>query len=366
MSIHRLASLAQETLGRTPGDWFGPAAAAHLVKEAVETSYHALLEDICVYVAQDCTVYKEDVVDLCQKKSGEVKNRRRRRNQRPDEDFSIVEHPTEYTGSLITTEAANGSARLTSSTLDGVPYLDDSAIDARDFQMLSDGTEHYSLNHPISIDGSQWITEGLAGSPASGGAISRQASVEAKAKPPADSRSWTPVLLLIPMRLGFDKLNPCYVDSLKAIRASENCMGVLGGRPRHALYFLGFQEDNLIHLDPHLSQETVDTGREDFPTDSYHCKNPRKMSVSNMDPSCCLGVYCQSRESFEGWCRLTKELMTHTTEVTSYPMFGIEEGRAEDKTKGGGQISFLEQEMSRSQDSTDEAGGGVSEDFVFL
>lgn len=243
--------------------------------------------------------------------------------------------------------------------------------------MLSDGTENYSLNHPISIDGSQWITEGLASQTANAAAISRQSSEfpptansGAISRTPSDpapleTRQWTPVLLMIPMRLGFERINPCYVDSLKAILASENCVGVLGGRPRHALYFLGFQEDNLIHMDPHLAQDTVDTGREEFPTDSYHCKNPRKMNISNMDPSCCLGIYCGSRESFEGWCRVTKSLTAHTSDPSSYPMFGIEEGRAEDKVASGGQISFLEQEMNRSQDSTDETTG-VSEHFVFL
>ena len=59
-------------------------------------------------------------------------------------------------------------------------------------------------------------------------------------------------------------------------------------------YFLGlniheylsifFQDDFLLHLDPHLSQDKVDLTPEDFNLDSYHSKNPRKLHISKMDP----------------------------------------------------------------------------------
>ena len=49
------------------------------------------------------------------------------------------------------------------------------------------------------------------------------------------------------------------------------------------IFFL-FQDDFLLHLDPHLSQDKVDLTPEDFNLDSYHSKNPRKLHFSKMDP----------------------------------------------------------------------------------
>ena len=48
---------------------------------------------------------------------------------------------------------------------------------------------------------------------------------------------------------------------MKTLLATDNCVGIIGGRPKHSLYFVGFQEDNLIHLDPHLVQQNVNVSR---------------------------------------------------------------------------------------------------------
>ena len=73
--LHRLLELAdQKSIGNVNepsnsrvGSWFGPNSVCLLMKEALNesTEINPLLDQIKMYVAQDCTIYKQDVIDLC-------------------------------------------------------------------------------------------------------------------------------------------------------------------------------------------------------------------------------------------------------------------------------------------------------------
>ena len=91
-----------------------------------------------------------------------------------------------------------------------------------------------------------------------------------------EESSWKPLLLFISLRLGLSDINPVYIPGLKASFTLPASLGVIGGRPNHALYFLGHVEDEVVFLDPHTTQpatpEQVEEGEVHEEEDaSYHC-----------------------------------------------------------------------------------------------
>ncbi|KAJ1349329.1 hypothetical protein KIN20_004828 [Parelaphostrongylus tenuis] len=144
---------------------------------------------------------------------------------------------------------------------------------------------------------------------------------------------WRPLLLLVPLRLGLTSINRCYLPAIEEFFKLDSCVGIIGGRPNHALYFIGIAGDKLIYLDPHYCRPSVhkkcggsgciedgfDSLEEEgvprsVPAEginshlddtSFHCKMLLHMSYDQVDPSMALAFFCESASAFK---RLTNDL----------------------------------------------------------
>ncbi|ELV12252.1 Cysteine protease ATG4B, partial [Tupaia chinensis] len=82
-------------------------------------------------------------------------------------------------------------------------------------------------------------------------------------------------------------INEAYVETLKHCFMMPQSLGVIGGKPNSAHYFIGYVGDELIYLDPHTTQPAVElTDSCLVPDESFHCQHPpSRMSIRELDPS---------------------------------------------------------------------------------
>ena len=45
-----------------------------------------------------------------------------------------------------------------------------------------------------------------------------------------------------------------YIAQLRAVLTWRQSIGIIGGRPSSSLYFIGFQHEHVLYLDPHEVQ----------------------------------------------------------------------------------------------------------------
>lgn len=172
------------------------------------------------------------------------------------------------------------------------------------------------------------------------------------------STEWTPGILFIQLRLGLTKINPLYFAALKKTFQFPHSLGIIGGRPNHALYLIGCADDDIVYLDPHNTQRFIDfdqppsesatEGSDNFPSwlasgqptvsgdASYHCECVEKMPLDRLDPSLALCFYFHSEQDLDRWCEMSTQLLIESEQA---PMFEITKSRPSDwssHASGGG------------------------------
>ncbi|CAG9837066.1 unnamed protein product [Diabrotica balteata] len=136
---------------------------------------------------------------------------------------------------------------------------------------------------------------------------------------------WKPLLLIVPLRLGLTEINPIYVSGLQKCFQFRQSLGLIGGKPNVALYFIGCVGKEVIYLDPHHTQktccvenkETIEQIEADL---TYHCKYASRINILKMDPSIAMCFFCKTEQDFDDFCQRVK---TDLIDPEKEPMFEI-------------------------------------------
>lgn len=114
----------------------------------------------------------------------------------------------------------------------------------------------------------------------------------------------TGVLVLLPLMLGVNKVETRYYSLIKLLLKMNDSVGIIGGMTRSALYFVGFQNDSLIYLDPHIVKIALKSNDELYSSlDSFVSDKARLLPLSKVKASMSVGFYFNSQEAFNRFQR---------------------------------------------------------------
>jgi len=128
------------------------------------------------------------------------------------------------------------------------------------------------------------------------------------------------------IQIGLEVPSPNYLEIVCELMKNQNSLGMIGGKPSSALYFVGLHRDNFLFLDPHYVQNSSNVHNIDDLLDTYFCENIKSMKMKNISPSLALGFYFRnSWEVKNFYCFLKDLAKTHEDSF----FLGLEKSSAE-------------------------------------
>ncbi len=126
-----------------------------------------------------------------------------------------------------------------------------------------------------------------------------------------------PILVLVPLRLGLDELNPSYIPLRRSLLTCPLCVGIIGGRESSSYYFMGWSGEDVLILDPHTTQPAFEKTEHPIALDSFR-PSPVAMPFRAMDPSVSVGflLSCYAQmDDLESFLRRETSHMPYTISV---------------------------------------------------
>lgn len=263
-SLHNMVAIGLTKYDKLPGEWYGPGTACYVLRELVHRHEKQ----------QEESLYRQRIQGINE-------------------------------GSVGCNKSSNKIFRVYVASSQGTVYKDEiSKLMTRDCQPVDKEKSIRNItnfSHPLEL--SSWEIDLADTSP-----VPQNGSKVA----------WdTSLLLLIPLRLGLKKFSTDYIGALAHMFSLPQSVGVLGGRPRGARWFVGAHtnENNVTQifgLDPHTVQtapnkrlSTVNgitkhvVELSDDYLQSVHTTFIETFSLDKLDPSVALGFYCRDHLDLE-------------------------------------------------------------------
>lgn len=276
-SIHNMIMMGMQ-YDKLPGEWYGPTTVSHVLRDLVNIGCAELGHDVDLLVVQGGVLHRDEV-----------------------ERFATA--PL----SAAADEGPGGGAAAGGAGAAGAPAA-----------------------------GTAAPRTGSAPSPRARGrrSVAREAALEDPLFRPSEAMRaaaskhggvwdlpWRrAVMLLLPLRLGLQSIHAEYLPMLRETLRWPQSIGFVGGRPRHAIYFVGATREGgedftLLGLDPHTVQPAAvpaDVRDDGVATESFMRSLRReeavRLSSGMLDPSLALGFYCRGRAELEDLCERIRGL----------------------------------------------------------
>ncbi|KAH0792646.1 Clan CA, family C54, ATG4-like cysteine peptidase [Histomonas meleagridis] len=102
-----------------------------------------------------------------------------------------------------------------------------------------------------------------------------------------------PLLLMIPGLFGLNTIDLQMTTFLKACLCTKGSLGFVSGKKNSAYYIVGFEGDDFIYFDPHVTKVAA-INLED--AKSFFELPPKKMKGKNLNPSILIGFMVENQE----------------------------------------------------------------------
>ena len=135
-----------------------------------------------------------------------------------------------------------------------------------------------------------------------------------------------PLILLIPIRLGIDKIDQKYFSHIYMLFTCKYFNGLLGGKHRSAYYIIGIDSDLVVYyMDPHYLQ--------DVDSITFECPNIHKCKLSDIDPNITISFCVTKLEELKEIYKLLNDLEGFPIKVDTIPEYLSEQNVFEDDNK---------------------------------